>query len=170
MRLGLIVLLFLNQWAFAAEAPARLEEEIQRLEKNRSARSLFSEERFDLASLYFLQKQCGKVAEVLTDKKEPFSPLDKSDQALLCACDGKCDLLKKDAPPSFQERLFILRQFVKSNVAITDPELQKNWQALKESPQAKYLMYLRLKASGKPEEKAMALKLLKELQTMNVVQ
>lgn len=151
----------------ARAKPATIDE-IQRLEDARSKRALYSEERSDLTSLYFLMGQCEKVVDVYSDRKDPFAPLDADDHAMLCACDGKCDLLKTKEKASFQERLYLLRQFIKSSTSLKDSTFAQAWSELKTEPEAQALMVQKLKKSSNAAERAQAQVMIQKLQALHV--
>jgi hypothetical protein len=152
---------------FAEEQPV-VDSEIQRLENYKAKRALFDEERLDLASLHFLRGDCAKVKAAYADNREPLVPLDERDADLICACDGRCDMLKLNAQSRPQQLLAAFRQLLAAGQTLADSQVASLWRQLEHRPEARYSLYLALKKSTKPEDRRRAATLWKELATLNV--
>ncbi len=161
-------LIFIASIAWAEVGAPVTDTEVSRLEAIKVKRPLFDEERLDLASLYFLRGECGKVKDVYGDGREPLVPMDERDSDMLCACDGRCDMLKLTANSRPQQKLAAFRQLLAAGQTLADPQVASLWAQLQERPEARYALYLSLRPSKKSEDRMRAGALWKELATLNV--
>jgi hypothetical protein len=145
-----------------------VDSEIARLEAVKVKRALFDEERIDLASLHFLRGECHKVRAAYADNRQPLVPLDERDSDLLCACDGRCDMMRLTEKSRFQHKFAAFRGLLASGQGLSDPQVASLWNQLQERPEARYALYQALKKSPKADDRRRAAALWKELATLNV--
>lgn len=155
--------------AVAEDKPVSALFETSRLEAVKARRALNDDERETLAGLYFIHGDCTRVRDVYADARQPQAPLGPADQDLLCACDGKCDIVRLTPESRLQQKLHAFRALSALHGPLgQDTQVRSLWAELRRHPEGKHAAYAKLRRSSKASDRAEALRLWRELRPLNV--